>query len=109
MIFGESGSDEVVPYGPEEIHVQGNVHDGEYSLFRPVPDIVDVDIRVVDLQSCRQPDAVYADVDQEHNGKDAEFEPPGERFVDHNQRHSIDDDLKDALHLNYPKCHCIIS
>lgn len=50
-----------------KVEVQASVDDKENALFDAIPDIVDVDKSIADLQSCGNPDTKDADVDSEQN------------------------------------------
>lgn len=54
----------------DKVKVETHVDDGDDGLFAAVPDVVDVDVRLADLQAGRDPDAKDADVDGKHDGKD---------------------------------------
>jgi hypothetical protein len=56
----------------DEVEVEDSIHDSEDDLFASIPDVVQVDIGLANLQSSGDPDAEHADVDSE---QDKEAEP----------------------------------
>lgn len=50
-----------------EVQVQASIDDEENALLDAIPNIIDADKSIADLQSCGNPDTKDADVDGEQN------------------------------------------
>jgi hypothetical protein len=53
----------------DKVKVKTYINDGDDGLFAAVLDVVDVDVRLANLQAGRYPDAKDADVNGKYNGK----------------------------------------
>lgn len=78
---------------PNEIKVEGCVHNGEEDLFHTVPDFVDMYVLLTNLKTCRNPDTENADVDGQEDSKASPLENSSIPTDNHEQTDSIDDDL----------------
>ena len=61
-ILNETSSDKA-----NEIKIEANINDAEDGLLAAIPDVVNLDVRLVDLKTGGNPDAKDADVDDENN------------------------------------------
>lgn len=84
---------------PDKVKVKGGIHDGKDDLFAAIPDLVEVDKGVVDLEPGGHPDAKDADVDGQEDEEAEPLEPRPVGADDHEKADSVDDDLNEALHL----------
>jgi hypothetical protein len=77
-----------------EVEVQTGIDDQEDTLLYPVPDSVDRNPLVANLQPCRDPDTENTDVDNKKHEECCKFEFPGTVSINHKDRDSIDNNLK---------------
>jgi hypothetical protein len=54
---------------PNEVEIEGCVHDGEENLFHTIPNIVDMDVSFIDLKAGRDPNTEDTDVDGQENSE----------------------------------------
>lgn len=100
-VVDKAGANEI-----DEVEVEAGVDNGEDDLLATVPDLVDEDVSVVDLQTGRDPNAKDADVDSQDDGEDGPLHLSCETLVDHEETDSVDDDLKNAVHFERPPERC---
>ena len=87
----------------DKVKVQSSVDKQKDDFFDSIPDFIDVDPGLVNLQSRRDPDCKDADVDAKDNNERPDLEPFRLSSVDHKDRNSVDDDLDEGLDLYTPK------
>jgi hypothetical protein len=85
---------------PDEVEIEGSVHDGEEDLFHTIPNIVDMDVSFIDLKARRDPDTEDADIDGQENSETSPLEYRSVAADDHKQADTVDDDLNQTLDLD---------
>lgn len=93
----ELGLDQV-----DKVEVQAGVQEQEDGLFDAVPDVVDENVFLGDLQLGGDPDAEDGDVDEEDHGAAAPLEQPLGAPRRDEQGAAVDDDLDQAVQLEAP-------
>ena len=88
---------------PNEIKVEGCVHDGKEDLFHTVPNFVDMYVLLTNLKACGNPNTENADVDGQEDSKASPLENSSISTDNHEQTDSVDDDLNQTLNLYRPK------
>lgn len=89
----------------QEVSVQDAVDNEVDGFLNTIPDSVDVNVLLVYLQSCGDPNTIDGDVDAEDSSCGPPFYPKELSLVDDEDGESIDDDLKEALNLEHPAGH----
>lgn len=91
----------------DKVKVQCQVDDCEYTLLDSVPDVVNVDISLANLQASGDPDAEYRYVDDDEYGKCSPFYSTHSSWRDGKESDPVDDDLHDAVNLKDPEKDCM--
>ena len=72
---------QVTAHDKDEVEVECSVRKEVDDLLTAIPPLVDVNIIIVDLKSCRDPDVVYGDVDGGNEDGNAHLESPCEASI----------------------------
>lgn len=91
----------------DEVPVESSVNEKVDDLLTAIPDFIEVDVSLSDLEASRDPDAVDRDVDcgDEHGNGDLEVECLS--AVHEKNRDSVNDNLQKKLDLKGPGGDCM--
>lgn len=87
----------------DKVKVQCQINNCEYALLNSVPDVVDVDISLVDLQASGDPDTEDRDVYDDEYSKCSPFYSTNGSLRDGKESDPVDNDLHDAVNLKDPE------
>ena len=93
--------------GVDEIPIQCTVNYEIYTFLNAIPYLVHMFVFGGNLESCRDPDAIYGDVDSCDKNSYPYLEPHGFLAVREENRNSVDNDLEQKLDLKCPCCNCL--
>lgn len=102
IVFFQSGLDEVTTNHTNEIVVEGRIGDEVDDFFAPIPDLVDMNVTLIDLESRGKPNAIDRDVDACDQHGDTDFQIPGSYTIKHEDADPVDDNLEQELNLERP-------
>lgn len=86
-----------------KVVVQGRINDTDQRFLDAVPDVVDSNELVVDLQIGWDPDADNGNVDEDEKGEGAPFDAEDCRPIYGKDGDTVDDDLHESVDLEAPK------
>jgi hypothetical protein len=94
-----------VLHRPQKVPVQSRIHEQNQHLLYLIPDVVNIDKRLVDRWNDmrRDPDTEYGNVDSGNEGSGAPFYVANCAAVLGDQSDTVDDDLHEELDLEDPK------
>lgn len=90
----------------EKVGVEEAIDDQVDAFFTSVPDLIDVNVFLADLEPCWDPNAVDRNVDGRDDASNAPLEVPNFAFVGDQESDTVDDNLKKELDLDHPYCYC---
>lgn len=104
LVLFQSRLDQRPMNGLDEVEVQPSIHTEVNSLFTSIPNVVGPNITFRYLKSRWNPYTVDGHVDGCDESSDCPLQTSGLFFIDHQDPHSVDDDLKKELDLKRPHC-----
>lgn len=105
LIFGHAIRHQLAFDEVQEVSIEDSVDNEVDSFLNTIPDSVDANVLIIDLQSCREPNTVDGDINSEDKGCGPPLDPKELSLVGDKDGESIDDDLKEALNLEHPAGH----
>jgi len=85
-----------------KVDVEGNVEDQKTHLLTAVPDVIEVDPALADLHPRGDPDDRHARGEDKDDNEDDQLQPARVRGIEQQKRHTVDEDLRQAVHFDSP-------